>query len=370
MITIIVLIILAGVSINLVLGDNHIIKKALDTKEKIEQIARDEQELINELNGEVSQIKDNTPGDITDAGKQDGSENKPYNVKSVEDFLALIQISRETGLYNKFVNIETDLDFKNPTSYSDPNNTTIFGDYNKDGVTKGIMEELTDENKNGFKNGFEFTGILNGNGHTISNIYMQETLLYNKSYHGDFCTGIFHENKGTIKNINFEGKINAIIDSQSTAAAVGGIVALNKHGGQLINCTSNMQITITGSNIEMSEDVVILAGGIAAVNEDETENTKIDECINKGKIECNLVFNSKVSTEYYHQVRIGGIVGNNKAILTNSLNKGIVNATKNFYTTIGDEDCTLDIGGIAGKNYRNYRKFYQCWNNNRFIRNL
>lgn len=353
-VTIIILIILAGVSINLVLGGNGVITKAKEAKQEIEKAYNEEQEAIDKLyESLLSQSEDDTPGDITDAGKQDGSESKPYKVRSVEDFLELIAISRKDGLYDKFVDIETDLDFKNPNSYNDYNDTKRFGDYNEDGLTEGIMKELTDESKRGLKDGFQFSGTLNGNGHTISNIYKQKKLVYNSSNPIDYKTGIFYENTGTIKNLNFEGKMNVIIDNQTNAGRIGGIVAQNKHGGQLLNCTSNMQITVIGDNLDMQTIVDIIVGGIASENEDETENTKIDGCINKGKIACYFVLNSNVSTDYYHKIKIGGIVGRNDSITINSMNEGYLDITKNFYTTINSSDNTLYIGGIAGKNNYN-----------------
>lgn len=347
-VTIIILLILAGISINLILGDNGIIGKAIEARDKYAKSEEEEEEALNELSNILAgKVDDNTPGDITDGGKQDGSKEKPYKIRSVEDFLEMIKISRQNGVYNKYVDLECDLDFANPSSYHNPNDTKIFGDYNEDGKTDGIMQELINKNARGLKSGFEFKGVLDGKGYTISNIFMKGNLIYNSENPIDYNFAIFYENTGIIKNLNVQGDIDVTIDDDSKAAKVGGLVAKNKKEGKLINCVSKMNINVVGNNIKLYGSTNIEVGGLVASNE---SNALIDKCIYKGNIEANFNINSSYDAAYYHNIRIGGIIGNNEAVATNLINEGRISTSKSFSTTVSDTDNKMDTGGIAGKN--------------------
>lgn len=354
MVTIVVLLILAGITIALVFGQNGVISKAQEAQNKWKDAVNTEQQSLEkvsqDIEGIVGKISDNTPGDITDGGIQDGTEEKPYKIRSIEDFLELLTISRREGVYDKYIELETNLDFKNPNSYNDATDTERFGDYNEDGETKGIMEELTDENGTGLKNGFEFDGILKGKGHTISNIYIKESLLYNSTDAIDYLLGIFQENTGTINDFNVQGKMLVSIEDQTTAARIGGIVAQNKHDGKLINCTSDMEITVTANNLLQESSTVIYVGGIAGENEEGTGSTTIDGCTFKGNINSNLTINKNTAGSKYHDIKIGGIAGKNEEIITNSINESNIDTTKNYYTTVGGVDSIMYTAGIAGEN--------------------
>ena len=332
MVTIVVLLILAGITIALVFGQNGVISKAQEAQNKWKDAVNTEQQSLEkvsqDIEGIVGKISDNTPGDITDGGIQDGTEEKPYKIRSIEDFLELLTISRREGVYDKYIELETNLDFKNPNSYNDATDTERFGDYNEDGETKGIMEELTDENGTGLKNGFEFDGILKGKGHTISNIYIKESLVYNSTDAIDYLSGIFQENTGTINDFNVQGKMLVSIEDQTTAARIGGIVAQNKHDGKLINCTSDMEITVTANNLSQESSTAIYVGGIAGENEEETGSTTIDGCTFKGNINSNLTINENTAGSKYHDIKIGGIAGKNEEIITNSINEANIDTKK------------------------------------------
>ena len=357
-VTIVVLLILAGVSLNLVLGNNGIINKAKEAVDKYGEAAENEQKELNNLKdwleGSLGEVDDNTPGDITDGGSQDGSNDKPYKIRSIEDYLYFIQETRDDSkVYNSFVELETDLDFKDPNSYNNPNDTQLFGDYNYDGKTEGIMQELTDENQRGVKNGLIFSGTFDGKGHTIRNIHMQDTLKYyaGGTEDNDSLIAIIQENRGIIKNLNLQGKISAkLFDKNNVSMYIGGIAAQNEYGGQIINCTSDIEITVTADNLEMPEGLNVYIGGIAGTNEDINENTKIDGCSNKGTINFDINFNSITNATAYHSLKVGGIVGDNEAPLINSINEGTLTGSKTFTTTVGTADYDIDVGGIVGKN--------------------
>ena len=89
-ITIVVLLILAGVSIAMLTGDNGILKQAAKAKEETEKAKTNEQtdlvkmeDLINEsVNGSVvQQVTDTSPGVLEGSG----TAQDPYTINSIED---------------------------------------------------------------------------------------------------------------------------------------------------------------------------------------------------------------------------------------------------------------------------------------------
>ena len=200
-ITIIVLLLLSGISISMVTGQNGIIKNSNNAKEQTEianekdivQIAvvgargkekygdltqenlqsqlDKEQEGKTEVNdigdelevvfiesnryyvvekdGGISEpqeiVKDNNPGDITKGGTLDGSEEKPYEINCIEDLVAFSKSVKENSnnrYKNKNVYLNRNLNFKSKYSYTDYT-TTKFGDVNEDGNIEGLMKELS-----------------------------------------------------------------------------------------------------------------------------------------------------------------------------------------------------------------------------------
>lgn len=101
-VTIIVLLILATVSINLVLGENGIITRAKGAKNLSEKSRNKEFSEINNLEneiynstGEVKQVNDLNPGEFTG----EGTKEKPYLVESIEDLVAMAKNVNEGNSY-------------------------------------------------------------------------------------------------------------------------------------------------------------------------------------------------------------------------------------------------------------------------------
>ena len=199
-ITIIVLLILAGVTISMLAGQNGLLNRARDTeentgiseeKEKIElavnanlitnagekntkeglQTELDTIEGINKthvikdgkdnyiitfldtnrnykvdknknIDGpvDIEIIKDAYAGDITKNGTLDG-ERKPYQITCIEDLIAFSNMSETNNFENKKIVLERNLDFESELSYTDWKRTD-YGDLNKDGNTDVLMTEL------------------------------------------------------------------------------------------------------------------------------------------------------------------------------------------------------------------------------------
>ena len=239
-------------------------------------------------------------------------------INYIEDLVNLSINAKNGETYTgKLVTLERTLDFNDDASYKNPSDTS-FGDYNGDGITEGIKEELTKVGQTGFYPVNDFYGVFNGKDNEIRNIYINNTTLdivglFQKVYgtvHSLGITGtitgnlyagsIAGENKGTIKNCYNKGTISAdIID-------VGGIVGSNK--GMLANCYN--EGTVSGSAPK---------GGVAGSNDGTITN-----CYNIGTIIGNST--------------IGGIVGYNSRLITNCYNTAIITSSSG------------NAGGIAGNN--------------------
>lgn len=126
-----------------------------------------------------------------------------------------------------------------------------------------------------------FNGVLDGGGHTISGLYIDDEAKDNQ--------GLFGVNAGTIKDLKAEGTVKGHDN-------VGGIAGTNAAGGTITGCTAD--VNVTGNNY---------VGGIAGKNEGTIEN-----CTSYGSVTGN---------DY-----VGGIAGSNGAqgTIKGSVNNGDV----------------------------------------------
>lgn len=140
----------------------------------------------------------------------------------------------------------------------------------------------------------QFTGEFNGQNHTISGLYFNDS---RKNYVGLFgCVG----NGGTVKNVT-------LADSYvSGNRSVGGICGWND-GGTVQNCTSGCTVKGTGNSV----------GGICGSNEGRVLN-----CHNTGKVT--------------GADNIGGVCGQNQGTVKGCYNIGKVSGT------------TQKVGGVCG----------------------
>ena len=206
-VTIIVLLILSTITINMLTGENGIIKNTEKAKEATE--IADEKEIVQRAtvnaigknkygdlekeklekelseknvevieNGETLVVKfieseryyevgadgnvsdskqiekDEYAGDITKGGKCGGSESLPFEINCIEDLVVLSKISNGTSselgfeksnFNGKHIILKRDLDFESIFSYSDYTSTK-YGDLNEDGNIENVMTELTKKN--------------------------------------------------------------------------------------------------------------------------------------------------------------------------------------------------------------------------------
>lgn len=83
-----------------------------------------------------------------------------------------------------------------------------------------------------------FGGVFDGNGHTISGMYINADAGTNDIYHRNY--GLFAEVKGTIKNLTIDQSYICVSGGAKNAGAVAGSLALDEAG--IENCVSNAVI--------------------------------------------------------------------------------------------------------------------------------
>ena len=200
-----------------------------------------------------------------------------------------------------------------------------------------------------------FSGVLNGNYHTISNFKLNTKVLGSeigfirrllagasvnslildyslKIEENDTAVGgICGVSYGTIRGSSFKGSLNGI-------SVVGGICGINKEDASIINCSS--------------EGVIIarsFVGGICGIN---------NGTINKSNNSASINRTSFSSNEERTVMNIGGIAGFNTNTILESFNQGPVGSDKLGGLAGGIcgnstgiiRDC-YNVGKISGKRY-------------------
>ena len=311
-VTIVVLLILAGVSISMLTGNNGIITQAQNAKNKTEEAEEKEKiqlAVLDAISKENDLTEENLQEEIDDefgSGEtkvypnEEGAftvifQNKDTNYRIEEDgTVTKIDIAfkiRNEEELKEFMN-----EVNNGNSYENQY-VYLLEDIDLNNEELDVIGSYTDDSNNK-----EFAGIFEGNNKTISNINI------NKSEEENI--GLFAYNTGIIRNLKMEG------GSITGSVRVGGIVSINK--GTIENCHNN-GVTINSTSTTGG-------GGIAASNRGGT----ITYCSNSS----NIVVNSASF--------VGGIVG------------GIQNnATVSYCYNTGNVEADSEVGGIVGGSSEN-----------------
>ncbi len=232
-----------------------------------------------------------------------------------------------------------------------------------EGMRVSLNTDLQFE-KDEFKPIPTFSGVFDGNNHTITFIYtepnsqqglfryVEETgVVRNLTSNGyfmpsskdEYIAGIAAVNRGLIENCTFIGSIVA-------ENYVGGIAALNELKGQIISCSSKGAIQgthYTGGIVGKNEGDIAACENISSVN---TSVRDIKPHLNGIKLDEQLNQIEKVAVH----TDTGGIAGFNSGRIFNSLNRH----------TIGYIHVGYNVGGIAG---RQTGYIYQCHNDEKII---
>lgn len=182
----------------------------------------------------------------------------------------------------------------------------------------------------------EFTGVLDGNGYTISKL--QNRIIHNRN---KYVLGFINLNRGTIKNLTLSDyELQDSHGNESEAIPRGGIVGDNR--GRIFNCETK------GLDISAKSRTV---GGIAGRNYGTIEyarsnNERIYGGYTTGGIVGAGSFQSKVlycsnTTNTFWGVDVGGIVG---AMYGQDSGGGLVKGSWNS----GNLNGRATVGGIVG----------------------
>ena len=402
-VTIIVLIILAGVSINLVLGDNGIITKSKEAKTQtekqsileevglavqsysIEKNTNGNKSLEEILNKELDSDKleevvtNGTTAKITYKGETvkinlqtgttsvdeefsiwdetkvstglvgKGTEEEPYLIKSASD-LNYMSKAISGGYEVTITGLNEDLsengcnELAYKSSYKlmtniEINNTDNFSEWKNDSFDKTTLNKFRPIGNNDNTN-IRFNGTFNGNGCEIKGMYLDT----NSSISSQNTFGFFVEiEKGKAENLIFT---NVYIDKNNTQNYYTGTLAGNLYNGEILNCYASGYVD---GNSESK-----YVGGIAGY----VDNSTVKNCINYIEMKngiytggiCWKAVSSTIESctnngNLYGWQKIGGIVGETmNATISNCKNKGNISTVENTYKYY--------IGGIVGNSYK------------------
>ncbi len=267
---------------------------------------------------EIEKIEDIQAGDITKGNTLDGSKEKPYQINCIEDLVDFSNRSKKDNFSGKEIIMTRNLDFQSELSYEDYQ-INKYGDINKDGMTSDLMTELSTGT------GFEpisksrqetliFNGIFDGKKHKLDNIYITSSLEHVALFG---TTG----KTSNIKNLSISGEI--IQNGEQGFCSVGSIVGYGN--GKIEFCNNSCTIKKQKNNIYG-------CGGIAGYY-----FGTIYSCSNNGKIESAGL--------------AGGIVGTGSAKTINCYNKGTVDGQK-----------SVACGINGGEYWADSAKIFNCYN--------
>ena len=343
-ITIIVLLILAGVTIATLTGDNGILTRAQDAKNKTEQAEQEEREDLDETEDfindylagiKIEQVTDENPGALEGSG----TDTDPYVINSIEDLVFFAYNVRIGNTYEgQTVELGTNLDFNSDKSYINPSRTD-YVEYGYDGELKTLLTsgdgfipigkyDISTPSDEEVARQSSFEGIFDGNGNVIKNLYINESAENDAEQIGFFAT-----NCGEIRNL---GLIDVNIYVNGKSISIGGLT-----GGTFGNIT---RCYISG-NINCDVTLWSMVGGITG---NAKKSLQITECSNRANITCNNLGETG-------QTVVAGIAGNTASEYVE------INKCYNSGNIYGySENNSVDVGGIVSF-FRN-GKIMNCYN--------
>ena len=282
----------------------------------------------------------------------DGSSANPYQIATLDN---LLWLSTTSSVWDKYFIQTADID-ASATSTWNPNGSGDYYGFSPIGYYVASEDDY-----------YYFTGTYDGNGHTISHLYINRS--------DDEAEGLFgYVNGATIKNL---GVIAVDITSSSNAAAligssihsltvsncyssgevtgaynVGGLIGFTRnYSGEtnsITNCYSKCNVSGTGTG-----DVGGLVGELRSTS---SGTLKLSDSYSSGNVSGTYNVGGLVGYSYYYcevencyslsdvhgiNDRVGGLVGYNYySTITNSYSAGYVSGGSS----------STDVGGLVGKN--------------------
>lgn len=306
-VTIIVLIILSGVTLGLILEDNGLILKASNAKKEwLNTQEKENQELAN-LEERMEEIGNGYSGNIIDFGEGKiqvpfdgkGTQKNPYKIYKVSElaYIAML-VNYGVSFEGYYFELANDLNI-NPNKYTidEETNTITFTEDAKQWIPIGTESS-------------PFKGTFDGTRHTIKGVYIDNSLNYQS---------LFGNISGTIKNLN--------VEESYVKCYVYGAGVVGNNDGIIENCYSKVIVKTTYR----------YGGGICGRN-----NGLIKCCYNESQI------TSAESSP-------GGIVGYNQKDVMYCYNLGTMIAGPN-------DSSNAYSGGICGNAAESTSNIRYCYN--------
>ena len=288
----------------------------------------------------------------------DGSEESPYEISSAEELQYLSDLlsdeeNRSSEYRNQHYILTSDISLNDTSDYAGWSEAGPEYDWRPIGVAAA------------------FGGVFDGNGHTISGLYinadMEDDNTADARKNGGLFAQIFG---GTVKNLNLtEVYIEVSGDALDTGAIAGSaskaeisdctvdglVIGYEDYTGGLVgNASGTIRgcefdgIVRAAKDLDNDQAGQAYIGGIAGSfssvptvgDEEETGAFEgITDCVNRGNVE---VLKGSASAN-----AAGGIAGTNSAKITNCVNEGTVAANAGGQTE-EKGTASLSVGGIVG----------------------
>lgn len=173
-----------------------------------------------------------------------------------------------------------------------------------------------------------FSGILNGNGHTISGLIITDST---QEY-----SGLFGYLTGEVQDLIVDGRMN-LTESNGSRFRYAGSITAYAQKAKILNCIS--YVSVNAENTNTTQGTYLYAGGIAGSADSYTQ---IENCENYGGI-YGTACNGTRTSAY-----AGGIAGEtlNGTVISQCTNNGEIAASAS--TEFTDYFATAYAGGITG----------------------
>lgn len=234
---------------------------------------------------------------------------KDIVINSADDFKAIDVTDAEN--LNAFITLNADIDLGEWTSPFDENNV-YTGLFNGNGHT--ITFTATD-NANA-----SLLGYVNG---TVSNLNVVATVNATELSDDVYVGAIAGNAKGTLTDVNAQLTVNV---SASDKAVVGGLVAVNY--ATISKSSAVCSVVLNGK--------VVTLGGIAGENYGSILSSKVD---NGSSTAFDATVNASASAY------VGGVAGK---FQSGTFNECVVGKTTISVETVGNAQCIAYVGGVVG----------------------
>lgn len=346
-ITIIVMLLLVGVTVTSVINSG-LIGKTQSVGKKTQEKYEEEAQLGNiiEIDGKIYASMEDYVAEIERAPKimkGEGTEENPYTIENIEGLIQFAYSVTNGKTYEgEYVKLTRNLDFESVDSYINAYRT----DYEKYGYTGELITAIT--TGEGFKpigNGFEstgniFSGTFDGNGKVIKNLRInnQNNIIVD--------IGLFSDSYGTIKNLGIANcDIEIIVDKEDGMAVNCGTICGFNYGN-IDSCWSSGRIDVS---VNKTNGALRIGGIVGACNNSKNDSVNIKNCYNKVNID---VENNNTEMEYCFVAGVCGAM--QRTIISSCYNLGNINAS---YPCSGTY---LMVAGISCKN--DGQGFNNCYN--------